>query len=535
MMETSHHNGERAGSRPLHLTVTAPAAVAAIGIAAAAGLCGFGRYWEAAGVVAITLAVGFVISARVSVEGLLIIWVATTPVASFYARLPFDRALVTYDRALFGLVVLLLIWRGLGTKRRGAAAPGGSGAGEQRSGGAEVESPLLPLSSAPLHPISPALKFQIAWAVLAALASMSVALKSTNVGYATRLAVDTFWLPLVAFYLARYRFEAASRGRMLMLAFVALTLFLFATGAFEMATGANLFPYRESDLVRDGELRVNGPFASDSSYAIICAITFLFLRAAPSLLRVRMDNSARLLWWLALAASLAGSLLSLFRAVAVAIVAGWILFEFLSRPRKEQFHSGMRSTRILAPTGRRLSRSRFRPWALGGIALSGALVLTLIVVSPFFGQRLASARAIYGRLATWQAAVKITLEHPAVGVGLANYTAYFGEKYAIGGEMQESVGDTRAAAAPHNNFLWIAAELGLVGLALFAVAHFQIAVMGYRALRRAVSTRQRIAAACFLALIVAYWVPGFTLASGEYSDLNLYFFFMLGLLSNVRD
>ena len=55
--------------------------------------------------------------------------------------------------------------------------------------------------------------------------------------------------------------------------------------------------------------------------------------------------------------------------------------------------------------------------------------------------------------------------------------------------------------------------------------------MGWRALKRAADQRQRIAAACFLALVVAYWLPGLTLASGYYSDLNLYFLFLLGALS----
>ena len=40
------------------------------------------------------------------------------------------------------------------------------------------------------------------------------------------------------------------------------------------------------------------------------------------------------------------------------------------------------------------------------------------------------------------------------------------------------------------------------------------------------------AAAAFIALFVAYWLPGLTLASGYYSDTNLYFFFLIGLLSN---
>ncbi|HTF36860.1 MAG TPA: hypothetical protein VK651_01020, partial [Blastocatellia bacterium] len=79
--------------------------------------------------------------------------------------------------------------------------------------------------------------------------------------------------------------------------------------------------------------------------------------------------------------------------------------------------------------------------------------------------------------------------------------------------------------------LWIASELGLPGLALYVAANLYLFLTGWRALKRAADQRQRIAASCFLALVVAYSIPGLTIASGYYSDLNLYFLFLLGALS----
>jgi len=446
------------------------------------------------------------LSPRVSVEGLLIVWFATTPLASVYVRVPADRALITYDRAFFAMLALVSIWKWRQAHRRVADETGRS-------------SSLAFCPPGALQAFSRAMKFHLAWALLSTLAIVSVVLVSDNVGYALRLAVDSFWLPLVAFYLVRKHFDIAGRARAVMLAAVAIALFLFATGAFELATRADVFPFKGSDLIREGELRVNGPFASDSSYAIICGLVFLFLRAAPRLLKLRLDSSARLVWWIAMAASLAGSVLSLFRAVAVAVVVGWVIVELLNR-------SGNRD----AP--RSLTRSR-RLRIVGLMAVAAALLVALALLSPFLGSRLTSGHSVYGRLATWKAALKMTLDRPVTGVGLANYTDYFREKYSPEGEVQESVQDTRAAAAPHNNLLWVAAELGLAGLALYAFAHFQIAMMGYRLLRRAGSPGRRMAAACYIALFIAYWIPGLTLTSGAYSDLNLYLFFMLGLLLNV--
>jgi O-antigen ligase len=162
------------------------------------------------------------------------------------------------------------------------------------------------------------------------------------------------------------------------------------------------------------------------------------------------------------------------------------------------------------------------------IVLGGWLVTMAPSTS---GRRLADPRSAFGRLATWQAAAEIALENPAFGVGLANYPDYFDASHYYSDEAPEEVLDTKAADSPHSNLLWIASELGLPGLALYVAANLYLFLTGWRALKRAADQRQRIAASCFLALVVAYWIPGLTVASGYYSDLNLYFLFLLGALS----
>jgi hypothetical protein len=81
--------------------------------------------------------------------------------------------------------------------------------------------------------------------------------------------------------------------------------------------------------------------------------------------------------------------------------------------------------------------------------------------------------------------------------------------------------------------LWIAAELGSVAFVLYLIANVYILRMGLSALRRRAGRERRAAAACYLALAAAYWIPGLTLSSGVYSELNLYLFFLLGLLART--
>ncbi|HXG93563.1 MAG TPA: O-antigen ligase family protein [Blastocatellia bacterium] len=510
--ESQHHHVPFAVSPRRRVAASLLMLTAFVGVIAAATLCAAGRYSEAAAAAAAMIALAFIFAARVSIESILTVWFAATPLASYFIRFPVDKSIVTFDRAAIALAVIVLL---LKIKRTDA---------EARSCTA----------------IS---KFEIAWALLSVIALASALVQSNDVTYASRIAIDSFWLPLAAFHLARYHFDARGRAGLIIISAIAVGLFLFATGAYELATGANLFPYKGSELVREGELRVNGPFAADASYSIICLLLAVFLIAAPRAFNARLDRAAQFVLRTAIAAAIAASLFPLFRAVAAALIFCLIVLR-IAASRDAQTRRRIDATTnestdsvidspfshtnsaVAASARLRVSRS-----LLAIILLAAAI--GFIMFGPYsLERRLTDPRNAYGRLATWEAAAEMALEHPLAGVGLANYHDYFHAKYNWHTEAFEAVMFTRAADSPHSNFLWIAADLGLIALALYIAAYLFLFKMGYAALRKAASEQQRPAAACFIALVVAYLIPGLTLASGYYSDLNLYFFFMLGLLSN---
>jgi O-antigen ligase len=151
-----------------------------------------------------------------------------------------------------------------------------------------------------------------------------------------------------------------------------------------------------------------------------------------------------------------------------------------------------------------------------------------------FLRRLASPRNFYGRIATWQTAARIALENPLAGVGLTNYSDYFDVIFSDWQHQDvDWVGDIRAIETPHSNFLWIAAELGVTGFAPYLLAHGYLLLMGMGAVKRAGNRQQLVAGGGLLALLAAYTIPGLTLQSGFYWDLNLYYFIMIGLLANI--
>ena len=534
---TPHHALRQSLKKATHhasrLAPYAIFAAAAVGATAASFLCARGRYTEAAAALAAMLATGLIISARVSIESILIAWFVTSPLASFYVQFPREKTLITYDRAVFALAALMVI------------AKCWTGASERVSDetGKPMPKPFFLSHSSSSTGSAQRVKvsrFEIIWAALAALALLSVVMNSNDTGYAMKIAVDAFWLPLIAFHIARWHFDVRGRIPALTIGAIALALFLFGVGGYEFLTGANLFPYRGSNIMREGEIRANGPFASDSSYAIICSMLALFLMMIPKAVRTNIDASARFARVCAVLSAIAASLLPLFRAVAAGLFAGWLIIGLGNRKAikrrsadaigREDERAEVNSSSLRAigkPQGVRLLA------AFAMIMILGIMAVTLNASA--IGERLASLRNLYGRLATWEAAIGIAIDNPFSGVGLMNYNDYFEKKYFDVGRPVEAVLDTRAASFPHSNLLWIAAELGLFAFALYIIANIYIFLMGYRGLVKARSYEGRAAAACYIAIATAYSIPGLTLASGAYSDLNLYFFFMIGLLLNISN
>lgn len=418
----------------------------------------------------------------------MLVWFVVTPIASFFLRLPEQRSLLTFDRLAFATLAAAVLIRAIRFAK-------------QSYEGVRV------------------IRFELFWAFLAVVALISVILKSRNIGFAARTAVDSLVLPLIAFYLARRYVNVESYRRGLLLSCIGLALFLCVTGSYELATGVNLFQYAGSELIRAGELRVNGPFSTDSSFAIIAVLLFLFLRAAPRALRIRFDSGGSLIYAAALAAALVTSFLPLYRGVTIGLLVSWSLYELVSRGL-------LFSKRGKAVTARVLL-------FVAGVILLIAVPVGLLALAGrgSAALRLADPENLFSRAASWQAALKMLSDNPVFGVGFWNFSDVFEADYSSEWLLVEEVFDTRIATGAHSNAFWIASELGLVGFVPYGVAMILLLLMGYRAAKRAETDEHRSVAACFLALVFGYSIPGLVLTSGAYSDLNLVFFFLVGLLS----
>jgi hypothetical protein len=518
---------------------------AALAIATSAMLVGVG-HWEfgvsVAFIAIFTAALivagnGKAISLGKAKPYLLIFWSATTPIASYFIRFPVDKSILTFDRIMICGLGLWLLLDELGSSVSilGGHSAGSSSAGETyriKAAGQGDRAVAL------RRPIT-ATKFELAFGIFAALALISVATRSIEVGASARIAIDAMVLPLVVFRLARRWLNLEEHFPILVFAAILLSMFLLVTGAYELLTGINLFPYKGSELLREGEFRVNGPFVADTSYAVISLLLAVFLLAAP---RILAPKTARLKLALAIGTqpALVATLLPLFRAVAFALGGCWLLIAVSTGLRREERlterdripgQGGSTAALRSSPFNRLRGGAGAKPLLIAGIVLTLFIGAAFVTGGVAAMARLTSARNALGRVASWQLATKIWWTHPVLGVGLGNYEEYFAQEYTGGKSSIELALDTHIANTPHSNIFWIASELGAAGLVLYLLANFYLFVSGWRALSRSNTPKSRAVAVCYLAILIAYWIPGLWLETGFYWDISLYYFFILGLLS----
>jgi O-antigen ligase len=293
-------------------------------------------------------------------------------------------------------------------------------------------------------------------------------------------------------------------------------------GVYEFATGYNLLPFKGSVLIREGERRVNGPFASDSSFAIISLLLCLFVSIAPRIFQLKLDASGRLVHLFIILLLAFSSAMPVFRTLIIALAGGFVVLLFANSEKHFVFDSKLHK-QVMLPV---FSLVLMALLVIGFSEISG---------STSMSKRLLSFGSAYGRLATWETTSRVAAENPLLGVGLDNYSDYFKVEADDEDGFFESAFETKVATTPHSNFLWIAAELGLAGLIPYIIANVLLLITGLRGLSGESDIKTRSAAACMLALLVGYTISGLTLQSGAYSDLNLVFFFLMGIMvQNIR-
>jgi len=262
-------------------------------------------------------------------------------------------------------------------------------------------------------------------------------------------------VPFVLFFLAPSIFAGEREREALLATLVGLGLYLGVVGALEaLGPRALVIPsyINLTDISATGAIRVSGPFQSPVAMgfgAYACAV------ASALALQKWTSRRARLLAMLSGAACLFACFATLERGVWIAAVVATAVPALLTR------------------TGRR--------WLVPGVAAAFLVISLALVVSSQLAsntaQRASYDRSVWDRQNQTAAGLRMVADKPLFGFGWDRYRdnnhEYFRQArdYPLTGDVQGiTIGEPHETLPLHDTYLAYAVELGLVGLALWALS-----------------------------------------------------------------
>jgi O-antigen ligase len=251
---------------------------------------------------------------------------------------------------------------------------------------------------------------------------------------------------------------------------VLLALVQGAVGTYQYATGTGA-SYMGEDI------RAVGTFGPTDVMGMATVVSYGLLAALALALRTPSDAPA----WL--------------KPCALAAAAALVVPLALSFSRGSWIATAFTAVAVIALAGLRQAVRVLATVAALGVVLVGGLGIGSEMISERVGSitRVTDApdRSVGDRYAMWAAAAGMWREEPAAGVGLKGFPAHRDGHASIG---LSSGSDTAGAGrefekqpllSPHNMYLLVLGEQGLIGLTAFAGSLAALLVLGVRRLVRA--------------------------------------------------
>jgi hypothetical protein len=355
-------------------------------------------------------------------------------------------------------------------------------------------------------PATRLLLFALLW--LVASYGLRALATSASIYGPVRTWVDAIVLPTILFVACeRYCLLGADRVRRLAGALMIAGGVLGAIGIAERIWGFELATVTGGAVRFDqaiDQTRISGPYPAPETYALSLIVCF----AATLYWILSRRRGSRYGWALALAGiQLAGVGLAFFRA-------GWV------------------AAILVAVTSIAFRPGRFgRTFAVVGISTALALAATSqLQQNKTVAARVQNTDNIYSRLATYKQGFEIFRSAPVFGIGVNGYHT------VAEARPLEFVSGVRSVTYPHNSYIGLLAEQGLVGflpLLLLSYAVWRL-VRGLRS-----ASFQSKEAALLMGTVagaaLGYLIMSLTLTMLPYAPSNLFFAALLGAASGRLD
>jgi O-antigen ligase len=303
----------------------------------------------------------------------------------------------------------------------------------------------------------------------------SALLQSRRMAYGLRIATDAFIVPFLGYYIARRL--VTTEGR-----FFQLTRAIGYMGGYLI-----VIALIERMLHPDFFYRLQGPFAHrDHLYMILLVV---FAMVGLELARQRVSSQSRR----AIPRSIARCVLY---GVPVIILLTWTRGNWLG------FLLGLWICTLL---GYRLLHVSQRLRLLSLVLLLVPIVLlslSVFIPSHVVEERLGESGTVQARFATWQLAIHEGLKQPLLGIGLNNLRDILGAAVL-------RMPTLRNLTAPHNCYLSILVELGVVGLFAYLMLIVSLLRTGIRLYRTGSTAQTQWRGIAILFLLTAHFIPAF--------------------------
>lgn len=425
-------------------------------------------------VVLIWIAISFV---RGQLYYLVPIWVALYPYCYYFFSFPRERPIFTVDRAF----ILLLVIEMLIVSRQ-------------------------PFAVAPLtRDVRVSAYF---WSLYLVVCFISLAAHApTHVLDFYRLLVEGMLMPALLGLYAMRLFPIAGNLKKIHAGVSILMLGIAAVAGTELFSGRNLLPWTGAveEWVQTNDfriIRVDGPFENSGVLCLVGTLGFFLIIYLRRLIGPSLTSSQRFLHSIAIWASLAAALMPMNRGLIIALLV-CACMDYFARDSLISRHT----------------------WnCILGILLFFALTAKLFFPGVF-EDRVSRPDNVYQRIAQDLQTLEVVRDHPLIGVGFNLYhdTVFGDSKYTVRFRGFE------AMDFPHNSLFAVLAEEGCIGFLLYVAAQ----MLFVRAMWR-LREVNRLGWRVFLYCTLVYTIYGLDVGMAYYSDLNLFYMFVLGTLLQIQ-
>ena len=402
------------------------------------------------------------------------IWVAIYPYCYYLLSFPAERSIFTVDRAFIALLVIemLILWR------QGYAA-----------------APLTRDISVSAY----------LWVLYLLVCFLTLAAHAPSEALAFyRLLVEGMLMPaLLGLYAMRY-FPLLTDLRKLHTGACILGLGLFLTGLVELTTDIDLFPWTGSEpMFTDTHIRrADGPFEQQIVLSMVAILAFFFILYLRRVMPDPVSSGRAVFHKAGCLAALGAALLPLNRGLVFALVPIAIV-EYCSKYRL-------------------ISR---RLWATFFALILFTAIAARLLDPRLYDDRVSSPDNVYQRLAQHRETFRVVQEYPLFGVGFGLYhdVASRHPQYMAKWNGIESMN------YPHNALMTVLSEEGLFGLFFYVAAQVFLVRAMWR-IRKAYPAGWL----AFLYCLIIYLLTGLDYATVYFSDINMLYVFILGVIYQLQ-